>query len=251
MIYVIPDTHLGHENIKKYCNRQNNFEKIIEKNQNEIVKADDTVIHLGDISFEEDWVKKLGKWNGRKILIRGNHDKMPMNFYLDCGFTAVLEEMVIDIKNVVILFLHRPKFNHGYDINIHGHQHNLAVYDETRLYLPLSIEHLGYKPLLLDEDFAIKLKRFIGNKKQPTLKEIMQLGQNAIGKPSDKDFYDGFGKDFFLKAKARLVECYKILNNAPYNGEMFNYRMWRQAVRYIEEKSSKKEFIDALNRFLI
>ena len=42
MIYVIPDTHLGHENIKKYCNRPNNFEKIIEKNWNEIVKADDT-----------------------------------------------------------------------------------------------------------------------------------------------------------------------------------------------------------------
>ena len=42
MIYIIPDTHLGHENIKKYCNRPNNCEKIIEKNWNEIVKADDT-----------------------------------------------------------------------------------------------------------------------------------------------------------------------------------------------------------------
>ena len=58
-------------------------------------------------------------------------------------------------------------------------------------------------------------------------------------------------KKIILTTKARLAECYQILNNAPYNGEMFNYRMWRQAVRYIEEKSSKKEFIDALNRFLI
>ena len=111
MLYVIPDTHLGHENIKKYCNRPDNFEKIIEKNWNEIVKADDTVIHLGDISFKEDWVKELGTWNGRKILIRGNHDKMPQEFYMECGFTAVLAEMVIDFNNVVMIFTHRPKFN--------------------------------------------------------------------------------------------------------------------------------------------
>lgn len=250
MLYVIPDTHLGHENIKKYCNRPNNFEKIIEKNWNEIVKENDTVIHLGDVSFEEDWIKKLGSWNGRKILIRGNHDKMPQNFYMECGFTAVLEEMVIDIKNVVMLFSHRPKFNHGYDINIHGHQHNLAVLDEKRIYLPLSIEHLGYKPLLIDENFVGKLKKFILEKRQPTLNEMMRLGQNAIGKPNQKDFYDGLGKDFFLKSQKRLSKCYEILNNPPYNLEKNNYRMWRQAVQYIEEKSTKKEFFDALNKFL-
>ena len=251
MLFVIPDTHLGHENIKKYCNRPDNFEKIIEKNWNEIVDKNDTVIHLGDISFQEDWVKKLGSWNGRKILIRGNHDKMPQESYMDCGFTAVLEEMVVEVDKILMLFSHRPKFNHDCDINIHGHQHNLAVYDETRLYLPLSIEHMGYKPLAVDENFSKSLKRFIGNKKQPTLKEIMQLGQNAIGKPNQKDFYDGFGKEIFLKSKARLAECYKILNNPPYNMERYGLRMWRHANRYIEGKYDKKEFLDVLKRFLI
>ena len=57
MIYVVPDTHLGHENIKKYCNRPDNFERLIEKNWNETITENDTVIHLGDISFKEDWVK--------------------------------------------------------------------------------------------------------------------------------------------------------------------------------------------------
>ena len=251
MLYVVPDTHLGHENIKKYCNRPNNFEKIIEKNWTEIVGENDTAIHLGDISFQEDWIKKLGSWNGRKILIRGNHDKMPQEFYMDCGFTAVLAEMVIDFENVVMIFSHRPKFNQNCDINIHGHQHNLAVYDDTRLYLPLSIEHMGYKPIAIDENFTKSLKKFIGNKKQLTLNEIMSMGQNAIGKPNQKDFYDGFGKEVFLKSKVRLAECYKLLNNPPYNMERYGYRMWRQAIRYIEGKSEKKDFLDALKKFLI
>ena len=249
MIYVIPDTHLGHENIKKYCNRPNNFEKLIETNWQATVTATDTVIHLGDLSFNEEWIERLGSWNGKKILVRGNHDRKPYEFYMNCGFTAVVEELVIDLKNVVMLFSHRPRFGHDYDINIHRHQHNLAVYDSQRLYLPLSLEHMGYKLLALDEDFISRLKPFIINNKQPTLKELMNLRQGAIGKPSDKDFYDGFGKEIFIKSKARLEECYKILENAPYNSSQFKFRLWRNAVRYIEDKISKQEFLHIISKF--
>ena len=84
MIYVIPDTHLGHENIKKYCNRPDKFENLIEKNWQEVVTGIDTVIHVGDISFDEKWIEWLGSWNGKKILVRGNHDRKPYDFYLSC-----------------------------------------------------------------------------------------------------------------------------------------------------------------------
>ena len=158
MIFVIPDTHLGHESIKKYCNRPDNFEKLIEKNWNEIITDNDTVLHLGDMALDECWIKRLGNWNGKKILVRGNHDEMPMDSYMKVGFTAVVEEITMNIDNLIILFSHRPKFDHDCDINIHGHQHNLAVYDKKRLYLPLSIEHMGYKPLALDE-FCRSIKK--------------------------------------------------------------------------------------------
>ncbi len=250
MIYVIPDTHLGHENIKKYCNRPDNFEKLIEKNWNETISEKDTVIHLGDISFNENWIERLGSWNGKKILVRGNHDKKSQDFYLNCGFTAVVEELVIDFDNVIILFSHRPRFAHGYDINLHGHQHNLAVYDDRRLYLPLSLEHMGYKPLALDEDFISRLKKFIIANKQPTLQEIMNLRQNFIGKPNNKDFYDGFGKEIFQQSKARLEDCYKILENIPYNSAKFKFRLWRNAIRYIEDKISRQEFLNMIKKFL-
>ncbi len=249
MLYVIPDTHLGHENIKKYCNRPDDFEKLIENNWQATVTATDTVIHLGDISFNENWIERLGSWNGRKILVRGNHDKKPYEFYMNCGFTVIVEELVIDFNNLLILFSHRPRFGHGYDINIHGHQHNLAVYDDKRLYLPLSLEHMGYKPLAIDENFIGNLKKFVINNKQPTLKEIMNLGQGAIGKPFEKDFYDGFGKEIFNSSKVRLEECYKILENAPYNSSQFKFRLWRNAVRYIEDKISKQEFLNIISKF--
>ncbi len=250
MIYVIPDTHLGHDNIKKYCNRPDNFETLIEKNWNELVGESDTVIHLGDISFKEEWVKRLGSWRGRKILIRGNHDKMPPELYMNCGFTAVVEELVMDLNNVIILFSHRPKFDHACDINIHGHQHNLAVYDSRRLYLPLSLEHMGYKPLPLDENFIDGVKKYVVQGKQPTLKEIMAMGQDAIGKPDGKDFYDGFGKEIFEQSKVRLAECYKILNSPPYNFTRCKFRLWRNAVRYIEGKITKPEFLNVIKKFL-
>ena len=32
MLFVTCDTHLGHENVKKFCNRPDNFESLIEKN---------------------------------------------------------------------------------------------------------------------------------------------------------------------------------------------------------------------------
>lgn len=250
MIYVIPDTHLGHENIKKYCNRPDNFEKLIETNWQATVTETDTVIHLGDVSFDENRIKQLGSWNGKKILVRGNHDKKPCDFYMNCGFTAVVEELVMDLNNVLILFSHRPHFGHDCDINIHGHQHNLAVYDAKRLYLPLSLEHMGYKPLALDDNFIGKLKPFIIQNRQPTLKEMMNLGQDAIGKPSNKDFYDGFGKEIFTQSKARLEECYKILENAPYNSARFKFRLWRNAIRYVEGKIGKQEFLRVISKFL-
>lgn len=254
MLFITCDTHLGHENIKKFCNRPDNFESLIEKNWNDTVGKDDTIIHLGDISLNRDagdsLDKKVGNWNGRKILIRGNHDKKPDSFYMDCGFTAVVSDMSMRFNDIKILFSHRPKFDHDCDINIHGHQHNLAVYDNTRLYLPLSIEHMGYKPLAINDEFINNLKPFILNKKQPTLNEIMKLGQKAIGKPNSKDFYDGFGKEIFVRSQARLKECYKILNSPPYTMSMQRYRLWWYALQYIEDRMSKKDFMNNISGFV-
>ena len=74
MIYFTSDTHFGHANIIKYCKRP--FANVDEMNialvaaWNAKVKPEDTVYHLGDVTFKRlDMVPLL---NGTKILIRGN-----------------------------------------------------------------------------------------------------------------------------------------------------------------------------------
>lgn len=79
--FYTSDHHFFHKNIIKLCNRPfNSLEEMHEKmiaNWNDTVMPDDTVYYLGDFSFGSAEMSKriLNRLNGKKILIRGNHDK--------------------------------------------------------------------------------------------------------------------------------------------------------------------------------
>ena len=79
-MYFTADLHLYHKNIIKYCNRpfKNLYEmhEVIRNNWNAIVKPEDSIYVLGDISFgtAEQTAEELSKLNGKKFLILGNHD---------------------------------------------------------------------------------------------------------------------------------------------------------------------------------
>lgn len=76
------DFHLDHESIRRHCNRP--FNTLDEMNNhivsvwNETVNSKDTVYIIGDFAWKNHrkWINEL---NGKKILIVGNHDKMPQD----------------------------------------------------------------------------------------------------------------------------------------------------------------------------
>lgn len=81
MIYITSDSHFNHNkpfiyNTRGFSSVQEHDEEII-KRWNEIVKPNDIVYHLGDITMGEDVdysIECVRRLNGEIHWIRGNHD---------------------------------------------------------------------------------------------------------------------------------------------------------------------------------
>lgn len=168
-IYVISDTHFYHYNIIKYCGRPFKTEKQMNsamiKRWNSVVHGDDLVIHLGDVVLSNRtkfFASLIRRLNGRKVCVRGNHDRKSIHWYLTHGFDFVCDSFTIG----QIIFTHRPIKKPEfllmpYKLNIHGHIHQKKTFDKN-IYKNISVEKTNYFPIKLDKilgEFGLKLKR--------------------------------------------------------------------------------------------
>lgn len=96
-VYFIADTHFGHDRIIEICNRP--FADVEEMNAqliqkwNNKVSDEDTVYILGDFCFKmskQDAIKILKQLKGKKVLIRGNHDKYAGQRDFDSCLSSVI-----------------------------------------------------------------------------------------------------------------------------------------------------------------
>lgn len=186
MFHIITDTHFGHESLKTSGLRPNDFEEQIVKNWLLNVAPNDTVIHLGDLGLTNDanTLRKILSLTGRKILLRGNHDKNSPEYYMDLGIDFCCDEICLNVAGVKILFTHRPNYNHSCDINIHGHHHNIHYPYKNKLFLPVALEVMGYAPIPIDKIFEKKLIRLVTRYYQlgkiPTPVEIKSFGKEPL-----------------------------------------------------------------------
>ena len=135
MIYFTADTHFYHVNIINICKRPfANVEQMnitLIQNWNSCVNYDDEIYILGDFMFK-DGIKAnnlLQRLNGKKYLIRGNHDKfIEEETFNKNNFEWIKDYYVLNYqKNKIVLF-HYPIVEwDGYfkdTIHLHGHVHN-------------------------------------------------------------------------------------------------------------------------------
>lgn len=150
--WFISDYHFYHKNVLTYENRP--FSDIKEHNQyiidvnNSLVKENDNLYILGDVSFIESGVKLLEKLNGNKVLILGNHDKPKFtNLYLKYCSKVV---STLNYRNYLLSHIPiHPDSLGRYKGNIHGHLHSKILNDFR--YLNVSVEQYNYHPISFEQ----------------------------------------------------------------------------------------------------
>ena len=159
-VWLTTDTHFGHEALEVYCGRPNDVaDKIFNGFRN--IGKDDMLIHLGDVCIggDEYWHDKLSKTGGKRILVKGNHDRKSNHWYLTHGWGFVCDSFDMTYKGRKIKFSHIPIAWDGYyDLNIHGHFHNSDYRRQEKelLFIKngyqklLALEYTNYQPVLLD-----------------------------------------------------------------------------------------------------
>ncbi len=147
-IFIIADTHFGHKKIAG----MRGFETIEEHDAylvaawNTTVGKKDTVWHLGDVLFGQASFETLGKLNGIKKLVMGNHDRYPCAKYLE-HFNEIRGCVVIDNCLLSHIPIHPSQLNRWCK-NIHGHLHDDSVWGDDR-YVCVSAEQTDLRPILL------------------------------------------------------------------------------------------------------
>jgi calcineurin-like phosphoesterase family protein len=156
-IYVISDLHLGHANsIPRYKRPflsadPGEMDRVLIRNWNWTVKAGDSVIFLGDLSYMSMTPPGcyLGRLAGNIFYLKGNHD--PYYPYMShC--------LLMRYRGMPYLFIHDPdelvKPFDGWVIHGHVHNKDVARYPffnpHTRT-VNVSAEMVGYRPISLDE----------------------------------------------------------------------------------------------------
>lgn len=156
-LFFIADTHFGHENILKFKvdgHPLRPFKSLTEMhvvmidNWNRVVSPRDKVYHLGDVAFTREGLDLLGLLNGKKRLVRGNHDLFKLSSYRK-HFVEVYGVRQIDGYWLTHVPMH-PSCLVKAKGNIHGHLHGRSIPDRGE-YLCTSVENINYTPISFED----------------------------------------------------------------------------------------------------
>jgi calcineurin-like phosphoesterase family protein len=176
-VFLIADLHFGDLDmcslikedghpIRPFKSVEEHDTTLIENWNKVVTHPSDKVYVLGDVAQKRKDIENFGKLNGKKILIKGNHDIYEMKeyakYFKDIRATHRLDNGIL-MSHIPV---HPSTFGKAHKINVHGHIHDKRVmefkpdnlgYTIDPRYFCVSCEHINYTPMELG---AIELEVF-------------------------------------------------------------------------------------------
>lgn len=172
MIYFTADLHFGHKRIIESTQRSFNsveeMDAALITNWNSRITEKDEVYILGDITMKKqpEYVMDiLNRLNGRKYLVRGNHDHFVDKAEFDQSlFEWVKDYHVMSYEKMKFVLFHYPIHewdqSHRGSVHLHGHQHNKSDYNTKNaqnglLRYDVGVEVNNYAPVSIQKIISL------------------------------------------------------------------------------------------------
>ena len=180
--FVTADWHLGHARmlsfvqpdgspLRPFSSIEEMHETLIER-FNAVVRKKDRLYILGDVAIPRQALSLLDRFNGSKVLVRGNHDKWKLKDYLPY-FDDIRGAFFRDGLIFTHIPVHPANLQGGYHGNVHGHLHCHLVVDNGQIdkrYFNCCVERNDFAPVPLEliKDF------FKGRERQANVQHSSQ-----------------------------------------------------------------------------
>lgn len=158
MDFFIGDLHIGHENLINFLQEdgitpERPFSSIDEMHEifierwNSKVTPSDKVYVIGDVLFRRKNFPILSRFNGKKSLVRGNHD-----IYAISDYEKYFKNIHTYVYKPGMIFSHiplHPDCIGRWGVNVHAHLHRHSLNDPK--YFCVSADRLNFTPISMEE----------------------------------------------------------------------------------------------------
>ena len=154
-VFLTADWHLGEDRFELMGRPFAMVDQMINTlaaNHNALVSKQDLVYVVGDACYQKkpEFLDRVNLFNGRKILIRGNHDRGITDTEFKKYFDRVIPEgMGIDLEvdGIKCYVTHYPTRGKADSFNLVGHIHAAWKYQLNMLNIGVDVHH--FKPVNL------------------------------------------------------------------------------------------------------
>lgn len=155
--WITADWHLGETRFdlmgRPFVSQWQMVEHLITEH-NRLVKPEDDVIMVGDVCYQKtpEYLEQVKRFNGHKILIRGNHDRVftdeQLKPYFEGGIVGDGGGFFQQCAGVPCYITHYPTEGVKNAFNLVGHIHAAWKYQLNMLNIGVDVHH--FRPVDLD-----------------------------------------------------------------------------------------------------